>query len=81
MRISNAATDGAGATALAWAVMRGNDEIAARLLKAHANPNLPDANGVSPLMLAIDSDAPTLVKLLLAAGANASLARANGETP
>ena len=75
------AIDSAGATALAWAVMRGNDAIAARLLKAHANPNLVDANGVSPLMLAIDSDAPTLVKLLLANGANANLARENGETP
>ena len=34
------ATDSAGATALAWAVMRGNDEVAARLLKAHADPNI-----------------------------------------
>jgi ankyrin repeat protein len=75
------ATDSAGATALAWAVMRGNDAVAARLLKAHADPNRTDANGVSPLLLAIDSNAPALVKLLLANGANASLARDNGETP
>ena len=75
------ATDSAGATALAWAVMRGNDEAAARLLKAHADPNRTDANGVSPLLLAIDSNAPGLVKLLLANGANASLARDDGETP
>jgi len=75
------ATDSAGATALAWAVMRGNDEVAARLLKAHADPNRTDANGVSPLMLAIDSNAPALVKLLLANGANANLVAENGETP
>ena len=73
--------DGTGATALAWAVMRGNDAVAARLLKAHANPNLVDADGVGPLMLAIDSNSPALVKLLLAGGANPSLARDNGETP
>src|ERR1700748_1355824 len=75
------ATDSAGATALAWAVMRGNDEVAARLLKAHADPNRTDANGVGPLLLAIDSNAPGLVKLLLANGANASQARDDGETP
>jgi ankyrin repeat protein len=75
------ATDSAGATALAWAIMRGNEGIAAKLLKGHADPNRIDANGVSPLMLAIDSNAPALVKLLLANGANASLARDNGETP
>jgi len=74
-------TDSTGATALAWAVMRGNDAIAAKLLKAHADPNVTDANGVSPLMLAIDSNAPSLAKLLLANGANANLARSNGETP
>ena len=75
------ATDSAGATALAWAVMRGKDEVAARLLKAHADPNRTDANGVSPLLLAVDSNALGLVKLLLANGANASLARDDGETP
>ena len=75
------ATDSTGATALAWAVMRGNDVIVARLLKAHANPDLTDANGVSPLFLAIDSNAPATVKLLLAGGANANLARDNGDTP
>ena len=75
------AVDSAGATALAWAVMRGNAPIAERLLKAHADPNRTDANGVSPLMLAIDSNAPGLVKLLLANGADPSLVRDNGETP
>ena len=75
------AVDGTGATALAWAVMRGNDAVAARLLKAHADPNLADAEGVGPLMLAIDSNSPALVKALLAGGANANLARENGETP
>src|SRR3569833_616226 len=43
--------------------------------------NRTGANGVSPLMLAIDSNAPGMVKLLLANGANANLARENGETP
>jgi ankyrin repeat protein len=75
------AVDSAGATALAWAVMRGNAPIAERLLKAHADPNRTDANGVSPLMLAIDGNAPDLVKLLLANRADPSLVRDNGETP
>jgi ankyrin repeat protein len=75
------ATDGTGATALAWAVMRGNDVVAARLLKAHANPNLADADGVGPLMLAIDGNSPGMVKQLLVSGANPGLASDNGETP
>ena len=73
--------DGTGATALAWAVIRGNDAVAALLLKAHANPNLVDAGGVGPLLLAVDSNAPALVKMLLAGGASPNQARDNGETP
>src|SRR5689334_18483938 len=42
-----------GATALAWAAVRCNHEIAAMLVKAGANPNLTNEQGIGPLYLAI----------------------------
>jgi ankyrin repeat protein len=73
--------DDTGATALAWAVLSGNPAIVARLLKAHADPNLADANGATPLMLAIESNFPEMVRLLLDARADPDLGRPDGETP
>lgn len=70
-----------GATALAWAAMRSNPDIARMLLEAGADPNLANDLGVSPLTLAIENGATELVELLLERGADPGLARENGETP
>ncbi|MDQ2900874.1 MAG: ankyrin repeat domain-containing protein [Acidobacteriota bacterium] len=70
-----------GSTALAWASVRCNREIAALLLKADANPNLTNDRGIGPLYLAMTNGAPAIVQLLLEKGADANLAREDGETP
>src|ERR1700722_8630808 len=70
-----------GATALDWAATRCNLEIAAMLLKAGANPNLTNEQGIGPLYLAIANGYPAMVQLLLAKGADPNVAREDGETP
>jgi len=76
----NAAIDATGETALAWAVMHGDLDLTAALLKSRANPNTADTSGVTPLMVAIQNSQPEMVKLLLDKGANAGVARMTGET-
>lgn len=75
------AIDDTGATALAWAALRGNQDVMALLLKAHADPNRSDVNGTTPVMLAIDNGCAACVRLLLASGADPGLAGPGGETP
>ncbi|HWB97360.1 MAG TPA: ankyrin repeat domain-containing protein, partial [Bryobacteraceae bacterium] len=70
-----------GATALAWAALRGNREIAAMLLKAGADPNARNDEGIGPLYVAIANGSPALAELLLENGADPNLPRENGETP
>src|SRR6185437_5651593 len=70
-----------GSTALAWAAVRCNTEVAQLLLKAGANPNLTNEQGVGPLYIAIENRSTPIVRMLLAHGANPNLARSNGETP
>lgn len=70
-----------GTTALAWAAMRSNVEIARALLKAGADPDLANELGIGPLLLAIQNGSAELAELLLANGADPNLARENGETP
>ena len=69
-----------GATALAWAAVRSNVEIASILLDAGANPNLTNEEGIGPLYLAITDGSMAMVKLLLAKGADPNIARTDGET-
>jgi ankyrin repeat protein len=69
-----------GGTALGWAVIRCNSEIAKLLLKSGADPNLVNEHGIGPLYLAITNGSKDLVQLLLASGANANVAREDGET-
>ena len=54
-----------GATALAWAAVRCNGEIASLLVKAGANPNLTNDQGIGPLYIAITNGSTDMVKLLL----------------
>lgn len=70
-----------GSTALAWAAIRRNADVAGLLLGAGANPDLANAFGIGPLSLAIENGAANLVRLLLEHGANPNVARESGETP
>lgn len=70
-----------GSTALGWAAMRSNVEIAKLLLAKGADPNLTNELGIGPLSLAIRNGATELAGLLLEHGADPNLARENGETP
>ena len=70
-----------GSTALAWAVIRVNPEVARLLLEAGADPNLANALGMGPLSLAIENGSKGLVELLLEHGADPNVARESGETP
>jgi len=70
-----------GSTALAWAVIRSNAELAASLLKAGADPNLTNELGIGPLALAVTGGSAELVRLLLDHKADPNAARENGETP
>ncbi len=69
-----------GGTALAWAAMRSNIEIATLLLNVGANPNLTNEQGIGPLYLAITNGSPALVRLLLEKGGDPNVAREDGET-
>ncbi len=70
-----------GSTALAWATIRANGEMARLLLNAGADPSLANALGVSPLALAVENGASGIVRQLLDRGASPSAARGSGETP
>ena len=70
-----------GSTALAWAAVRGNAEVATALLRAGADPDLANALGIGPLALAIENGATEVARLLLGSGADPNVARESGETP
>lgn len=54
-----------GSTALHWAVFHGNIEAVELLLKAGANPNATNLNGVTPIQYAIYQKQPEIFRLLL----------------
>jgi ankyrin repeat protein len=70
-----------GSTALHWAVLRDNLELADMLIQSGANVNQPDQVGATPLWVATYIGSPALVNSLLKAGANPNLPLALGETP
>lgn len=70
-----------GTTALSWAAIRGNTEIASQLLEAGADPNSHNALGASPLSIAIENGATGVTQLLVRNGADPNLARESGESP
>ncbi|HUA17698.1 MAG TPA: ankyrin repeat domain-containing protein [Bryobacteraceae bacterium] len=66
---------------LSEAVQSGDQEQIERLLKAHANVNLADADGTTPLEWAVYADDLATARLLLRAGANPSAPNRYGVTP
>jgi ankyrin repeat protein len=62
-----------GQTALWKAIHMGSSDtvdLIFLLMRNGANPNIPDACGITPLMHAVLTENPTLVNALIAAGAN-----------
>jgi uncharacterized protein len=74
------ATDGDGSTALHWASLRNDVEMADLLLRAGANPNATTDLGVTPLWPACLNGNVAMVRLLLEAKANPNAALLLGET-
>ena len=70
-----------GSTALAWAAVRGNADVATALLRAGADPDLANALGIGPLALAIENGATEVARLLLDSDADPNVVRESGETP
>jgi ankyrin repeat protein len=69
-----------GVTALHWAALGNNLQIADLLIGSGAQVNAADNYGVTPLSLACTNRNALLVENLLKAGANANAAQASGET-
>lgn len=73
--------DGAGHTALMWAIAHDAHDAFERLIAFGADPNVSgDPKGISPLMLAVEFDRPTMVQRLLERGADASVWDTSGRT-
>jgi len=71
-----------GDHALLMAIQGSYIDLAAELLKAGANPNLPDQNGYTPLIqIASFCDESALVAALIQAGGNVKARANNGKTP
>jgi len=70
-----------GSTALLWAAHWNDVETATLLVRAGADPNLPNEFRMTPLSQACLNGSSPLVDLLLAAGASPNTAIATGETP
>ena len=75
------ARDPDGATALSWAVVRGNVGTATLLLEAGADPEPTNELGIGPLGLAVENGSAGMVRLLLEHGASPGPPRQSGETP
>ena len=73
--------DRGGFTALHYAAREGCAACAKELLAGHADIDLPDGHGTTPLVLAIMNMKFDTAKFLIAAGANVQLWDFYGETP
>ncbi len=75
------AAEADGSTALLWAANLNDADLAARLLKAGANPKVRNQLGSTPLgEAALNANTP-MIKALLDAGADPNAAGADGQTP
>jgi ankyrin repeat protein len=72
---------GDGTTALHWAALRDNFQIARVLIDSRANADVANDYGATPLWLACTNRSHAMVELLLKAGANPNAALWSGETP
>ena len=76
------AAQGDGTTALHWAAMHGDADLAAMLLYAGANPRATTRiGGYTALHLASRAGAAAVIKTLAAAGANVNTPTSTGATP
>jgi uncharacterized protein len=70
-----------GATALHWAVFKGNRELATVLMRAGASPKAANREGVTPLWLASVNGDATMIRALIEGGADANETLPLGRTP
>ena len=72
-----------GDTALTWAILHQNEELASALLERGANINAPRQNnsGLTPLILASSNNLPDMVNYLLNNGADPNLGNNEGKMP
>ena len=75
------AAEADGTTALLWAASLNDADLASRLLRAGANPNVRNQLGSTPLAEAVLNSNQEMIKALLDAGANPNAAGADGQTP
>jgi ankyrin repeat protein len=75
------APQGDGATALHWAVFKGNREMATVLMRAGASPKAANREGVTPLWLASVNGDATMIRALIEGGADANETLPLGRTP
>ncbi|MEK7771670.1 MAG: ankyrin repeat domain-containing protein, partial [Pseudomonadota bacterium] len=65
---------------LIWAIEKGNVSDASALLKKGANPDIPNRERYTPLMMAAQSKNLKLAELLIHAGAKLNIRNRYGET-
>ena len=75
------AAEADGSTALLWAANLNDEDLAARLLKAGADPKVRNRLGSTPLAEAAFNSNTEMVKALLDAGADPNAAGPDGQTP
>ncbi|ALM49516.1 ankyrin [Flavobacterium psychrophilum] len=79
-KVDNINYNSSSGTALAAAAIKGDVATVKILLENKANPDLADANGMTPLMFASQFDNKELLLLLLKYKANATVANSEGKS-